>query len=324
MSTAFHVHVYWRSPEERAAALALREGFAERFPSARLGRVHEAPMAFHTQPMYQVHLDGVALGTLLPWLRHHRRGLSVLLHPLTGDVVAEHLDEAIWLGRPLPLDEARLRASASAVMVPSAEVEESRPRGRTVLRVDASARREGSVGRQLADELIAGLGAEEVLRRDLLDGLPLLDAELLAALGTAEAKRSAGQRELAATSEALIAELERADMVVLSVPIYNFHAPAAFKAWVDLVARARRTFRYSASGPVGLLADRPVYVVITSGGTRLGSAADFVSGWLRHVLGFIGLQDVRFIEADGMALDAEASVARARAQIAAQLDRSAA
>jgi FMN-dependent NADH-azoreductase len=315
---AFHAHVYFQTSDEEEAALVLRDAVAARFPSAVLGRVHDAPVAFHPAPMFQVALHGVDHGTLLAWLDRHRRGLSVLVHPLTGDVVEEHTTAATWLGRPLPLDLDGVRRS------PPADVPVAAPAGRTVLRVDASARREGSVGRALADTLVDGLGADTVLARDLASGVPLLDHELVAAFQTAEADRTDAQRALLEASERLVRELEQADAVVLTVPIYNFGVPASFKAWIDLVARARRTFRYSPTGPVGLLADRPVYVVITSGGTRLGSSADFVSGWLRHVLGFLGLKDVHVVEADGLMIDRDAALARAHAQIAAITARRAA
>ena len=180
----------------------------------------------------------------------------------------------------------------------------------------------------LADELVGVLqhhhpGAE-VTQRDLLDGLPLLDEEMIGAFFTPEGDRNEAQRSIIATSEALVAELEQADEVVVALPIYNFHVPAAFKAWIDLVARARRTFRYTPTGPEGLLADRPVTIILTSGGTRLHGPADFLTGWLRHVFGFLGLRDVRFVEADGLMGDAGGRLASARAQIAARSASSAA
>ncbi|MFT4974340.1 MAG: FMN-dependent NADH-azoreductase [Myxococcota bacterium] len=324
MSDSFHVHVYWSSPTQRAEALALREAASGRFPAAALGRLHEAPFAFHPAPMFQIQLDRIELGTLLTWLHRHRGALSLMVHPLTGDVVEEHLEEAIWLGLPLQLDQQALLEARSAreVQQPAALAPF------TILRIDASARRTGSHGRMLADELIGAMKQQHpgaaVIGRDLLGGLPLLDEETIGAFFTEAASRSASQRALLETSEALIGELEQADAVVLSVPIYNFHVPAVLKAWLDLVARARRTFRYTADGPVGMLADRPVYVIVTSGGTRLRGPADFVSGWLRHVLNFIGLKDVHFIEADGLMADAPGRLAAAREQLRAHLDRAAA
>lgn len=194
-----------------------------------------------------------------------------------------------------------------------------------ILRIDASARITGSTTRQLTDRIVArlteGAAADqplEVIERDLAQGLPLLDEASLQAMWTDEAQRTPEQAARLSLADGLIAELQAADAVVIGLPIYNFGVPAAFKAWIDLVARARVTFRYTANGPVGLLADRPVYVAIASGGTALGGAADFVSGWLRHVLAFLGLCDVRLIDASGQMLNAGA-VERAEAQVDALL-----
>jgi len=89
-----------------------------------------------------------------------------------------------------------------------------------------------------------------------------------------------------------------ADVLVIGVPIYNFGIPAALKAWVDMVARARLTFRYTEQGPEGLLRVKRAYLVVASGGTAAGSAVDFATGYLRHVLGFLGIDDVEIIAAD--------------------------
>lgn len=327
MPTPFHIHVYFRDDRERVQALALRTAVASRFPHARLGRVHDAPVAFHPAPMFQVALDGTDLGTLVPWLQRHRAGLSLLVHPLTGDVVREHLEQAIWMGEPLPLDEPRLRrtASAAATHGPPSPVT-----GPSILRIDAGARRDGSRGRALADTLVdrllGALPLATVVHRDLADGLPLLDTDALEAWSTPPEARTPAQTDAARASDTLIGELRAAEAVVIALPIYNFHVPAAFKAWIDLVARARVTFRYTAEGPVGLLEDRPVYVIVTSGGTRLDGRLDFITRWLRHVLGFLGLHDLHLIRADGLAYGAEARFAEARHaidRVALPLSRSA-
>lgn len=189
---------------------------------------------------------------------------------------------------------------------------------RNVLRIDASARVEGSHGRALATRLIDRLAAEgpiELVERDLGRGVPLLDGAMVGAFFTPEEDRTDAQRAALAPSDTLVEELEAADAVVLALPIYNFHAPAAFKAWIDLVTRAKRTFRYTEAGPEGLLADRPVYVIVTSGGTQLGGELDFLTGWLRHVLGFIGLRNVQVVAADRLMADTEERLAAAEAQI---------
>jgi FMN-dependent NADH-azoreductase len=188
-----------------------------------------------------------------------------------------------------------------------------------ILRIDGSARFEGSVTRQLADEVIGRLRAENpgasVTQRELSDRLPLLDEDWVNANFTDPAERTTEQRAALVLSDQLVEELKAADLIVIAVPIYNFGVPAAAKAWVDLICRARETFRYSENGPVGLLEDRPVYLVTASGGTPIGSESDFATGYLRHIFGFIGLNDVRLIEAGQSMVDAELAIGRARDQI---------
>ena len=192
-----------------------------------------------------------------------------------------------------------------------------------ILRIDGSARFEGSVTRQLADEVIGRLRAENpgahVTQRELSDRLPLLDEDWVNANFTDPAERTDEQRAALAFSDQLVAELKAAHLIVIAVPIYNFGVPAAVKGWVDLICRARETFRYSENGPVGLLENRPVYLVAASGGTRIGSEMDFATGYLRHIFGFIGIQDVRLIEAGELMGGAEPAIGRARHQIDAAL-----
>jgi FMN-dependent NADH-azoreductase len=123
---------------------------------------------------------------------------------------------------------------------------------------------------------------------------------------TDDADRSDEQKALLASSDELIAELEAANTIVIGVPVYNFAIPAALKAWVDLIARARRTFRYTEAGPEGLLTDKKAYLVVASGGVPVGSDYDFATGYLRHVLGFVGITDVTIIAADQQMMDGEA------------------
>lgn len=199
---------------------------------------------------------------------------------------------------------------------------------REILRIDASGRRDGSTSRTLGDDLLDRLRAAHpearVRARDLSDGLPFVDQAWIEANQTDPEARSPAQRRQLALSDRLVAELQRADVLVLTAPVYNFSIPAVLKAWVDLVCRARLTFRYGRNGPVGLLSDRPVYLALASGGTEIGSAIDFASGYLRHVLGFIGLHDIRLIAADRQMRDVESSMRRARAQMAQWLPAAAA
>ncbi|MEL6768097.1 MAG: NAD(P)H-dependent oxidoreductase [Pseudomonadota bacterium] len=169
---------------------------------------------------------------------------------------------------------------------------------RTVLHIDASMRRTGSTTRDLSAAVLARQEASRVIRRDLADGLPLIDETWIGANFTPEDERTPEQEAVLALSESLIAEIEAADTLVIGVPVYNFGVPAAFKAWIDLVARARRTFRYTENGPVGLLEGKNAIVVVASGGTEVDSAIDFATPWIRHVLGFIGIHDVEVVKAD--------------------------
>lgn len=110
----YHAHVYFEGDEQRAEALGLREELERSFPGARLGRVHAGPVAFHPTAMFQVAFEPALFGELVPWLMLHRRSLSVMVHPLTGDTFAEHTHHALWLGEPRSLDLARLRQIAAA------------------------------------------------------------------------------------------------------------------------------------------------------------------------------------------------------------------
>lgn len=184
----------------------------------------------------------------------------------------------------------------------------------TLLRIDASARRTASVSRALTDRLIdrfAAHGETKVLSRDLASGLPQITEDWINANFTPDKDRSPAQKETLALSDELVAELQAADTIVIGVPIYNFGIPAALKAWIDLVARARVTFQYGETGPVGLLKDKRVILAVTSGGTEVGATNDFATAHLTYVLGFLGITNVEVIRADQQALDAGAALQRA-------------
>ena len=188
-----------------------------------------------------------------------------------------------------------------------------------ILRIDSSMRLEGSVTRSLTDRLIERLlsrspGAE-VTRRDLAESAPLVDAAWIAANFTDPAERTAEHRAALAFSDRLVAELRAADTIVIGAPVYNFTVPAALKAWIDLIARARETFRYTEAGPEGLLSGKRAILVVASGGVPVGSAADFATPYLRHLLGFVGITDVEIVAADGLATGAEAAIAAAESSI---------
>lgn len=180
-----------------------------------------------------------------------------------------------------------------------------------VLRIDSSARQADSVSRAIGDEVIRRLADlhidMDVVNLDLAEGMDHIDGEWVGANFTPEDRRSGDQRERLAASDQAVAALKEADAVVLTAPVYNFSVPSVLKAWIDHICRAGLTFRYTENGPEGLLADRPVYLVMASGGVPFGSPVDFASGYLRQVFSFIGIHDVRLIGAERVAADADAA-----------------
>ena len=189
-----------------------------------------------------------------------------------------------------------------------------------ILEVSASGRHHGSTSRTLTGELIAALesdrGSVQVRRRDLADGLPFVDDAWIAANFTADEDRDSVQRDVLVYSDQLVSELQEADVIVLGVPIYNFSIPAALKAWIDMIARARLTFRYTENGPEGLLKNKKAYIVISSGGVAVGSDYDFASPYLRHALAFVGITDIEFIAAEQLNSKSDESIDAARVRIA--------
>lgn len=174
--------------------------------------------------------------------------------------------------------------------------------GLNVLRIDASARRNGSVSRHLSNGLFEKLAAKHTIAnlavRDLADGMPHVSEDWIGANFTPADQRSAEQSATLRFSDELVDELIAAAVILIGLPMYNFSVPASFKAWIDQVARVGRTFQYTDDGPKGLLAGKKVIVSIATGGTPSGSPVDFASAYVRFFLGFIGIEDVTFINAD--------------------------
>ncbi|MDJ0644000.1 MAG: NAD(P)H-dependent oxidoreductase [Erythrobacter sp.] len=173
-----------------------------------------------------------------------------------------------------------------------------------ILHISASIRGDESVSRQLGTTIVNGVAAKSgatVTERDLsANNIPFVDAARFDANLTPAPDRTPEQAELAAIADALIAELQSADTIVFSVPVYNFGVPAVVKAWADLVARAGTTFHYTANGPEGLLTGKKAYIAAASGGTPIGSDFDFMSSWLKFFLGFLGITDIELVAADGI------------------------
>lgn len=184
----------------------------------------------------------------------------------------------------------------------------------TILHIDSSARLQGSVTRDLSARIVQKLGGD-VIRRDLTEALPQISESWVNANFTPEGDRDAAQRDTLALSDSLVEELKAADTIVIGTPVYNFGIPAALKAWVDLIARAGVTFKYSQTGPVGLLEGKRVVIAVATGGTPVGSDIDFATGYLKHVMGFIGIHDVEIIAADRVMSNSEEAITNARADI---------
>jgi FMN-dependent NADH-azoreductase len=189
-----------------------------------------------------------------------------------------------------------------------------------ILEIAASGRRDDSITRQLSADLISALqdrfGPIEVSRRDLASGVPFVDEAWIEANFTPDEVKTQKHRDALAYSDELVAELRNADTLVIGVPVYNFSISASLKAWIDMVARARLTFRYTESGPVGLLQGKKAYLVVATGGVPVGSPMDFATPYLRHALSFLGITEVDVIAADELNSRADESMDRARAQIA--------
>lgn len=170
-----------------------------------------------------------------------------------------------------------------------------------ILEISSSARGEDSVTRNLSNDLITSLedrhDAVDRVRRTLGADMPFVDEAWVEANFTPDEERTEKHQHTLAFSDELIDELKDADTLVISVPVYNFSIPATLKAWIDMIARARVTFRYTENGPVGLLQGKKAYLVYASGGTPVGSAFDFATPYLRHALEFIGITDVEIVAA---------------------------
>jgi len=189
-----------------------------------------------------------------------------------------------------------------------------------ILRIDASARYADSVTRSLTDEIInqlASSGPISVMVRDVAQGLPFVDEAWVGANFTPPENRSETQRAILAESDALVEELQSADTLIIGLPIYNFGIPASLKAWIDMIARARLTFKYTENGPVGLLTGKKAIIAIASGGINVDSDIDFATPYIRHALAFIGIHDVTVIASDAMGRDADKKRVAASQQIKA-------
>ncbi|MBE1287556.1 MAG: FMN-dependent NADH-azoreductase [Alteromonadaceae bacterium] len=172
-----------------------------------------------------------------------------------------------------------------------------------VLVVNASIQGDNGNSSALTAHYISKLSGVAITKRDLTPNAILsLSSEEMGAWMTDPSARTAEQNELAQISDDLIAEVQAADTIVIGMPMYNFGAPSTFKAWVDHIARAGVTFRYTETGPQGLLDGKKVIIAITSGGKYKGTPMDTLTPWLHTFFNFLGLTDVHFVHAEGLAM----------------------
>lgn len=192
-----------------------------------------------------------------------------------------------------------------------------------ILQINASARSTGANSTRLADFITARLKEQNpaalVELRDLAsDPHPVLDNAALNALFTPAESRTEDQAARVALDDALIAQVQSVDAIVLGVPMYNFGVPVQLKTWLDAIARAGVTFRYTENGPEGLLKGKKVYVALARGGKYRDTPADSQVPYLKTIFGFLGLTDVEFVYVEGLAMGAEGAeqaFAAAEAQI---------
>jgi len=181
-----------------------------------------------------------------------------------------------------------------------------------ILQVNASARIEGSSSTKLADAITAHLRAlhpESTLKiADLARAsVTPLDETAVQARFLQPDARTPTQTARMAKDDAVVEQFLAADVIVLGVPMYNFNIPAQLQHWIDAIVRPGTTFRYTDKGPIGLTTGKTVYIGLTSGGFHRGTASDIPAGYLRYILGFIGISDVRLVYAEGMTRGVDAA-----------------
>ncbi|WP_417789546.1 FMN-dependent NADH-azoreductase [Terasakiella pusilla] len=198
-----------------------------------------------------------------------------------------------------------------------------------ILLINSSPMADNSISRKLTASFVAKYQAAkgetfEVIEHDTVAlNLPHADGDVLGAYFTPADQRSAEQQAHVDRSDTIIKAIKEADAIVLGVPMHNFGIPSGLKAYVDHFARAGETFKYTENGPVGLVDDKPVYVLATRGGDYSENGypqMDFVLPYLKTVFGFIGLNDVTALQANGLAMGEEA-VAAAIAKVEEEIDQ---
>lgn len=181
---------------------------------------------------------------------------------------------------------------------------------KTLLQIKSSLNGDSGQSSYLSNQFAERWQAEnpdgKVVVRDLsATPVPHLDGERFNAFLTGADKRSAREQAIVDFSDALIEEIRSADVITIGLPMYNFGIPSTLKAYFDHIARSGITFHYTANGPEGLLDDKPVHILAARGGLYVGTEADSQTGYMKTFLGFIGLNNVNFIYAEGLAMGSE-------------------
>jgi len=185
-----------------------------------------------------------------------------------------------------------------------------------ILNIQSSVTGNQSVSRKVSKVLVEKLlNNGELVCRDLNQGLPFISGEMMQAFQTKETERTAEQQKLVTVSDELIKEFIEADAVVIGVPLYNFCIPAVLKAYIDLITRAGVTFNYTENGPVGLLKDKPLYLVFSSGGVKQMGQGDFATPLMQQLFGFLGIKQIHLITADQTMIRGEEAIQSAMSQI---------
>ena len=187
-----------------------------------------------------------------------------------------------------------------------------------IYQIDCSAKKKGSVSRDLAEKLLNKIkkSQDDIVYRNLDEEMLFLSGLTESGMSISDNERTEHHKKMFELSDKLVKELKDSDIIIISTPIYNFGPPATLKAWSDLVARVKSTFKYSPDGKqIGLLENKKVYLVITSGGTRVESKDDYLTPWLKHVLNFFGIKSIHIISADQMSIDYEGSMRKAEEEI---------
>ena len=196
---------------------------------------------------------------------------------------------------------------------------------KTLLQIRSSIFSDGGQSSRLAERFVAAWRVAnpegKVVVRDLArEPVPHLNAARFGAFLAKRGERTPEQQAVVAYSDALIAELKGADVVVLGLPMYNFGLPSTLKAYFDHIARAGETFRYTEKGAVGLVTGKEVYVFTARGGLYDGTPRDTQTPYIREYLGFLGMSEIEFVHAEGLAIS-EASKQQGIARAQAQIDR---